>query len=57
MGVKEGAREGDEERGRRDIRHSSAGSRVMLRERKYLRGSLERVVVPVRWWWQRSRPS
>ena len=34
MGVKEGAREGDEGRGRRDIRHSSAGSRVMLRERK-----------------------
>ena len=40
----------------RDI-HSSAGSRVMLRGRKYLRESLERAVVPVRWWWQRSRQS
>ena len=49
-------RGGGKVRGRRDI-HSSAGSRMMLRERKYLRVSMERVVVPVRWWWQRSRPS
>ena len=30
--------------------------RMMLRERKYLRESLERGV-PVRWGWQRSWPS
>ena len=37
----ERVRGGGEGRGRRDI-HSSAESRVMLRERKYLRESLER---------------
>ena len=31
--------------------------RMMLRERKYLRESLERAVVLIRWWWQRSWPS
>ena len=49
-------RGGGNGRERRDI-HSSAGSSMMLRERKYLMKSLERAVVSVRWWWQRSRPS